>query len=179
MISNPIIKERQQPLMAAYLENPKAAWITDMATIEGKNLDDPLHTTVTINEELKVDFAIGVHRAVGGYHDFPNSGDLLCASLASCFDSSLRMIANRLQVTLLKTSVVATAHVDVRGTLMVNKDVPVGFQSMGLDIEITVPNSVPMALAEKLIKATERSCIVLQTLLRGTPVTVNAKIINT
>jgi uncharacterized OsmC-like protein len=177
MISNSIIKERQQPLIADYIKNPGAAWITDMAVIEGKDLHDPLHTTVTINEELKVNFPVGVHRAVGGYHDFPNSGDLLCAALASCFDTVLRMIANRLQITLIKTTVIATANVDVRGTLMVDKNVAVGFQSMGLEVEITVFNSVPIELAEKLIKATERSCIVLQTLLRGIPVNVNAKII--
>jgi len=179
MISSSIIKERQQPLIAGYLENPEAAWITDMAIIEGKNLDDPLHTSVAINEELKVDFKIGVHRAVGGHHDFPNSGDLLCAALASCFETALRLIANRLQITLIKTKVVATANADVRGTLMVDKEVPVGFQSMGLEIEITVFNSVPTELADKLIKATERSCIVLQTLLRGTPVNVHSSIIKT
>jgi uncharacterized OsmC-like protein len=179
MISNSIIKERQQPLIADYVVNPEAAWITDMAVIEGKNLDDPLHTSVVINEELQVDFPVGVHRAVGGHHDFPNSGDILCAALASCFETALRMIANRLEITLLKTRVVAKAHVDVRGTLQVDKNVPVGFQSMGLEIEITVFNSVPGELADKLIKATERSCIVLQTLLRGTPVNVNARVIKT
>lgn len=177
MIGNSIIKERQKPLIASYIENPGAAWVTDMAIIEGKELNDPLHTSVSINEELKVDFPIGVHRAVGGYHDFPNSGDLLCAALASCFDTSLRMIANRLQITLIKTKVIATANVDVRGTLMVDREVPVGFQSMGLEIEITINNSVQTELADKLIKATERSCIVLQTLLRGTPVNIIANII--
>ena len=177
MIINSIIKERQQPLIADYIKNPELAWVTDMAIIEGKDLDDPLHTSVSINEELKVDFPIGVHRAVGGYHDHPNSGDLLCAALASCFESALRMIANRLQITLLKTRVIATANADVRGTLMVDKEVPVGFQSMGLNVEITVSHSVSTELAEKLIKATERSCIILQTLLRGTPVTVKAGIL--
>lgn len=66
MIINSIIKERQQPLIADYIKNPELAWVTDMAIIEGKDLDDPLHTSVSINEELKVDFPIGVHRAVGG-----------------------------------------------------------------------------------------------------------------
>lgn len=176
-MGNSIIKERQQPLIASYLENPREAWITDMAIIEGKDLNDPLHTSVSINEELKVEFPIGVHRAVGGHHDFPNSGDILCAALASCFDTALRMIANRLQITLIKTRVIATANVDVRGTLMVDRDVPVGFQSMGLEIEITVSNSVQTELAEKLINASERSCIVLQTLLRGTPVNVNSRVL--
>jgi uncharacterized OsmC-like protein len=178
MTDKSIVKERQQPLMSTYLENPGAAWITDVAIIEGKDLNDPLHTSVSINEELQLDFPIGVHRAVGGYHDFPNPGDLLCAALASCFESTLRMIANRLQITLIKTKIKATANVDVRGTLMINKDVPVAFQHMGLEVEITVSNTVQKELADKLIKATERSCIVLQTLLRGTPVNVNTTILN-
>jgi len=177
MTGKAIIKERQQPLIDSYVSNPRGAWVTDMAIIEGKDLGDPLHTSVSINDELKVDFQIGVHRAVGGHHDFPNSGDMLCAALASCFDTALRMIANRLQITLIKTKIIATANVDVRGTLMVDKDVPVGFQSMGLEIVITVSNTVPTELANKLIKATERSCIVLQTLLRGTPVNVDTRII--
>ena len=177
MTGKSIIKERQQPLIDSYIDNPTAAWVTDMAIIEGKDLNDPLHTSVSINDELRVNFPIGVHRAVGGNHDFPNSGDMLCAALASCFDTALRMIANRLQISLIKTRIIATANVDVRGTLMVDKDVPVGFQSMGLEIEITVLNSIPTELADKLIKATERSCIVLQTLLRGTPVNVNSRII--
>lgn len=177
MTVNSIIKERQQPLIAIYLGNPKAAWVTDMAVIEGKNLNDPLHTSVFINEELKIDFPIGIHRAVGGYHDSPNPGDLLCAALASCFESALRMIADRMQITLIKTMVIATANADVRGTLMIDKNVPVGFQSMGLEIEITVLSSVKSELADKLIKASERSCVVLQTLNQGIPVHVNSRII--
>ncbi len=172
-----IVKERQQALMAHYVVNPKAAWITDVAVIEGKNLDDPFHTSVSINDELTVDFPIGVHRAVGGHHDFPNSGDLLCAALASCFETALRMIANRLQIALIKTKVRATAKVDVRGTLRVDASVPVGFQSMGLEVEITVPSAVKEEMAIKLVKATEQSCIVLQTLVKGIPVEVNAKIL--
>lgn len=177
MTVSSIVKERQQALMAQYVVNPKAAWITDVAVIEGKNLDDPFHTSVSINDELTVDFPIGVHRAVGGHHDFPNSGDLLCAALASCFETALRMIANRLQIALIKTKVRATAHVDVRGTLRVDASVPVGFQSMGLEVEITVPNAVKEEMATKLVKATEQSCIVLQTLVKGIPVEVMAKIL--
>lgn len=49
MIINSIIKERQQQLIADYIKNPELAWVTDMAIIEGKDLDDPLHTSVSIN----------------------------------------------------------------------------------------------------------------------------------
>ena len=178
MKTNSIVKERQQPLMESYLKNPQDAWITDMAIIEGKNLEDPLHTSVSINEELKIDFPLGVHRAVGGHHDFPNSGDLLCASLASCFETVLRMVADRLQITLIKTKVIATACVDVRGTLMMDKNVPVGFQSMTLDVEIKVDNSVEKGMLPVLLKATEKSCIILQTLNKGMHVQVNTNFLN-
>ncbi len=60
---------------------------------------------------------VGVHRAVGGPHDMPTPGDLLCAALASCQDSAVRMVANRLGVEILALEVRVTAQVDVRGAL--------------------------------------------------------------
>lgn len=75
-------------------------------------------------------WSFGIHRAVGGYHDAPNPGDILCAALASCLDSTIRIIADRLGITLTSLEVDVTAEVDVRGTLVVNRDIPVGFQAM-------------------------------------------------
>lgn len=173
-----IVPKRQQALIANYIKNPTAAWITDMATIEGKNLDDPFHSSVTINEELKVDFPIGVHRAVGGLHDFPNPGDILCASLAACFEMTLRMVANHLDVRLTATKVSATGEADVRGTLMMDKTVPVAFQKMTLHIEIRVAEGTKNSVVPMLLKATERSCIILQTLKKGIPIKINSKVLN-
>lgn len=156
--------------MDNYVINPQAALITDMAFIEGRNYEDPLHSSVYINGELKVFFPIGVHRAVGGYHDSPNSGDLLCASLATCFETTLRMIANRMHIAIDSTRIVATAIVDVRGTLMVDKSVPVGFQSMRLEGQIKTVDNIKDELFLQLIKASERSCVILQTINKGIPV---------
>jgi len=171
-MENSIVRERQQPLMDHYVTNPRAALITDMAFIEGRNYDDPLHSSVFINEELKIPFSIGVHRAVGGLHDFPNSGDLLCASLASCFETSLRLIANRMHIEIEETKIVATAIVDVRGTLMVDRNVPVAFQSMGIEIRLKTVNTIKDEMIEKLLNATERCCIVYQTIKKGIPIEI-------
>ncbi|WP_394369733.1 hypothetical protein [Flavihumibacter profundi] len=65
----------------------------------------------------------------------------------------------------------------MRGTMKVDKNVPVCFQAMGLEVEITINNSVKEEIANKLISATEQSCIVLQTLIKGIPVLVDAKIL--
>ena len=168
-----IVKERQQPLMDSYIIDPSKAWVTDEAIVEGTNYKDPFHTEVSINDELKTPFKIGVHRAVGGLHDFPNPGDLLCASLAACFESALRLIANRMQINIIRTTIKATANADVRGTLMVDKTVPVGFQSMEVEVEIEVDSSIKEQVLEKLVGATEMCCIIYQTLKPAIPIQIN------
>lgn len=176
MKNNSIVHDQQAQLRSTYITTPEFAMVTDVAIVEGKDLDDPFHTLVSINDELMTPFKIGVHRAVGGLHDFPNPGDLLCASLAACFESTLRMISNLLGVSLKKTFVRATANVDVRGTLMLDKNVPVGFQSMVLDIEIEVEHVVSEASMLTLLGATEKSCIIFQTLKPSIPIHINKKI---
>ncbi|MCX2743823.1 OsmC family protein [Mangrovivirga sp. M17] len=173
MRNQSIVLKNQVPLIEDYKIHPEKASITDVAFIEGKSLKDPFHTEVFINEELQVPFKIGVHRAVGGLHDYPNPGDLLCASLASCFESTLRLIANRLQITLINTFVRATADVDVRGTLMINKDVPVNFQRMFLEVKLKVDNDSDTELIKKLIKGTESCCIIYQTLIKALPIYID------
>lgn len=171
MKTNSLVKQRQLPLIETYLEDPKKAWITDVAFVEGKDFDKPFNTSVYINDELQENFKIGVHRALGGYHDMPNPGDMLCATLASCFESTLRMIAERLGIQLEYTFVKAEAHVDVRGTLMVNRNVPVAFQSIDLNVNVrTVNESSRLPL---LLKATENSCVIFQTLKLAIPVRIH------
>ncbi len=171
MKTRSLVRDRQAPLMESYLNEPANALITDAAFVEGKNLDKAFNTEVSINDELQENFGIGVHRALGGYHDMPNPGDLLCATLASCFESTLRMIAERLGIRLTYTFVKAEAHVDVRGTLMMDKNIPVAFQSIDLYIKVEVQNKknkLPI-----LLKATENSCVIFQTLKMAIPVRIN------
>ncbi|MCH2225196.1 MAG: OsmC family protein [Crocinitomicaceae bacterium] len=172
-----IVQKRQQPLMDSYITDPSKAWVTDEAIVHGTNYNDPFHTEVSINDELKTPFKIGVHRAVGGLHDFPNPGDLLCASLAACFESALRLIANRMKINIIKTTIKATANADVRGTLMVDKTVPVGFQSMEVYVEIEVDSSIQESDLKKLIWATERCCIIYQTLKPAIPIHINTNFV--
>ena len=174
-----VVHQRHILLCEKYQTDSALAMITDSAEINGIDLQDPFRTTVFINNEMKVPFKIGVHKAVGGDHDFPNPGDLLCASLASCFESTVRMISNKLGIELFETKIRATAQVDVRGTLMIDKSVPVGFQSMHVDALIIAKNANEKLL-NTLIKGAKHSCIVYQTIKVGFPITLHAniKIIN-
>ena len=170
-----VVHQRHILLNNKYSSDPASAWITDASEVIGTDLQDPFRTTVLINDKMKVPFKIGVHKAVGGDHDFPNPGDMLCASLASCFESTIRMISNKLGIELLQTKIRTTARVDVRGTLMIDKSVPVRFQSMQVDALIIAKNT-NKKLLNTLIKGAKHSCIVYQTIKQGTLITLNADI---
>ncbi|TXN37820.1 OsmC family protein [Flagellimonas hymeniacidonis] len=170
-----VVHERHLVLKEKYLEDSTSGWITDSAEVIGINLHDPFRTSVSINNKMKVPFKIGVHNAVGGDHDFPNPGDLLCASLASCFESTIRLISNKLGIELIETKINATAQVDVRGTLMFDKSVPVEFQSMHIDALIIAKNTTEKLL-HQLIEGAKRSCIVYQTIKKGTPITLKSDV---
>ena len=172
---NSIVYQRHMVLNEKYRKDSATAMITDSAEVIGINLHDPFRTSVAINDKMKVPFKIGVHKAVGGDHDFPNPGDLLCASLASCFESTIRLISNKLGIELVETKICANALVDVRGTLMIDKAVPVAFQTMHIDALIIAKNTNDKLL-QTLIKGAEQSCIVYQTLRRGIPITLNTDI---
>lgn len=143
---------RQEPLRARYRETPEAAHITDRATTTGSDLWDPWHGVVKPgSEDHGETWPQGVHRAVGGFHDAPNPGDILCAALATCLDSTIRLIADRLGVALEVLEVEVTADVDVRGTLVVRRDVPVGFQSMRCHVNIEPAEGTDLKLVKKLL----------------------------
>jgi uncharacterized OsmC-like protein len=170
-----VVYQRHLVLNEKYLKDTTSAWITDSAEVIGINLRDPFRTTVSINDKMKVPFIIGVHKAVGGDHDFPNPGDLLCASLASCFESTIRLISDKLGIELIETKIRANAQVDVRGTLMIDKSVPVEFQCMHIDALIIAKNANEKLL-NTLIKGAKHSCIVYQTIKKGIPITLNTDI---
>lgn len=160
----------QIPLRAQYKSSPGAAMVTDHGRAAGADSDDPFHSTVEPMPGSGAAIPVGVHRAVGGPHDAPTPGDILCAALAACQDSSVRMIANLLGVELEFLAVDVTADVDVRGTLAVDRQVPVGFQVMRCDVRLRAKEGTSPELLEKLRVAAERSCIVNQTLRSGVPV---------
>ena len=162
---------RQEPLREQYREAPEAALITDRATTIGYDLSDPWHGEVEPgSEDHGETWPFGVHRAVGGLHDAPVPGDILCAALATCLDSTIRLIADRLGVTLEALEVEVTADVDVRGTLVVRRDVPVRFQSMQCHVDINPAKGTDPKLVRKLLKGAEYSCVNLQTLRNGVSV---------
>ena len=157
-----MVTPRQEPLRRRYRERPEQAQIVDHA--RAANIDrDPFHGAVVAGDgEVSLDF--GIHRAIGGDHDLPNPGDMLCAALAACLDSTLRMIAVRMGIALKALAVEVRAFADVRGCLVVDRQVPVGFQRIDVDVLIEAEGNTDPAQVSRLISVAECCCVVLQTL---------------
>jgi hypothetical protein len=76
-------------------------------TLDGHDTD-PLHGLVAPDPAYDVAWPYGIDRAVGGLHDAPNPGELLCVALAACHDASMRMVADLLGIHLLDLKVEVT-----------------------------------------------------------------------
>jgi uncharacterized OsmC-like protein len=164
------VLQRQAPLRAAYKEHPEQALILKRAWTMFDAQQDAFHGVVVPGEPYRVSWQYGIDRAIGGLHDAPNPGELLCAALASCQDGTLRMIADLLGVKLRQVEVEVTGKVDVRGSMAVDLQVPVGFESLQCRVRFQVAPGTPPELCQRLIAQAERSCINLHTLRAGVPV---------
>jgi hypothetical protein len=80
------------------------------------------------------------------------------------------MVANILGVELEFLAVEVSGDVDVRGAMAVDKDVPVGFQSMRCDVRLRAKEGTNQKLLEKLRVAAEHCSVVQQTLRSGVAV---------
>ena len=159
------IQEAQATLRSQYKANPALAMVTDRAsTRSSTNAADPFHSLVIPKGGDNPAWPVGVHSAVGGPYDAPCPGDLLCAALAACQDSSIRLVAANMGIELTALDVHVQGKVDVRGALGVQKDVPVGFQSITCDVHLQAKDGTPPEMLEKLRMAAERCCVVLSTL---------------
>ena len=169
---------RQQPLQTHYQTTPADAWITDSATTHSRSHSPamPLHGHVTLQGGRPLELRYGVHTAVGGESDEPVPGELLCAAIAACFDSTVRILANRFGIALDTLEVQVDAMVDVRGTLLVDRSVPVGFQKIALCARISSREPPAPGVIERLMKAAEHSCVVLQTMRNGPAISVRCEV---
>jgi len=160
------ILDRQMPLRKRYHVTPDAAWVYDHArTIDAHvPASHPLHGHVVCGEGIPVDIPISVHEAVGGESDFPCPGEILAAALASCLDTAIRMIANLKGIELSHLEVQVSLGADVRGALVTGDNVPVGFQTAHMKVNLKTECDMSRPHLNALIDAAERSCVILQTL---------------
>lgn len=164
--SRPDMRALQAPLRADYERHPEHATVTDYARTCSRQIpaDQPLYGMLTFKDPANTQFPIALHTGVGGRGELPVPGDILCAAVASCLDSTIRVIANFLSVSISELTVEVEADADLRGTLRMSNDVPVAFSDLRIYVTMIPRGDVPPDTITAILNAAEASCVVLQTL---------------
>ncbi|HEY8760274.1 MAG TPA: OsmC family protein [Candidatus Dormibacteraeota bacterium] len=170
------LRELQTPIKARYLEHPDEALIECVARSAGSDLSDPLHCEVTLDSAPGTVLRSGAHQGVGGAGDVPCSGDLLVAALLACQETTIRMVAAAMGISLEEVEITATATADLRGTLGMSRDVPVGMTGIDCRVRLKVPDDGRGERAQRLLENAEKYCIVLNTLRNGVAVTTDFQV---
>jgi uncharacterized OsmC-like protein len=159
------LRQLQAPLKSAYREDPASALITLHA--EGRLGSEDVSCSVATGRAL---VEAGLHPASGGDGSLACSGDMLLQALVACAGVTLRSVAtNRgMQV---EGTVRAEGDLDFRGTMGVDREAAVGFTAIRLSFDLAT--DAPPEDVAALIEATERYCVVLQTLTHSPHVTVS------
>jgi len=173
MTASPIVdaealKALQAPLKAKYREAPGVAVITLKAK---GSLDDPGIACKVETGRAMVE--AGLHPATGGSGLQACSGDMLLEALVACAGVTLKAVATALEFGLRGGEVAAEGELDVRGTLGVAKDAPVGFRSIKLSFVLDTDE--PAERVALLSKLTERYCVVYQTLRSVPPLSLEVR----
>ncbi len=160
------LRSLQAPLKERYREDAATAVITLRAS---GSVDSP--DIACSVETGKAMVEAGLHPSGGGSGLQACSGDMLLQALVACAGVTLKAVATALSIEIRAGRVSAEGDLDVRGTLGVAPDAPVGFRDIRLHFDL-VTDAAPETL-DKLYKLTERYCVVYQTVTGGAPVAIS------
>jgi uncharacterized OsmC-like protein len=157
------LRSLQAPIKERYRDDPDAAVITLRAggTLGSEGIACRVETGRAIVDA-------GLHPSTGGTGELACSGDMLLEALVACAGVTLRAVATALEIGVAGGAVQAEGELDVRGTLGVDRDAPVGFRSIRLTF--AVDSDADDEKLATLLKLTERYCVVLQTIRGGVEV---------
>jgi uncharacterized OsmC-like protein len=154
------LRSLQKPLKEHYRSDPNASKILIQA--KGGQTDVPMACSVDIGRAI---YQAEAHQGVGGAGTGACSGDLLLGALAACAQITCQMVAAAMGIPTERIEVTVEGGLDLRGTLGIAKDAPVGFESIHLNFDVVAPEATPEQLAG-LREKTEQYCVVMQTLMR-------------
>jgi uncharacterized OsmC-like protein len=154
------LRSLQKPLKEQYRTDPESSRITMRA--KGSQTDAPISCSIDIGRAI---YQAEAHKGVGGAGSGACSGDLLLGALAACAQITCQMVAAAMGIQTERIEVTVDGDLDLRGTLGIAKDVPVGFESIRLHFDVAAPQATPEQL-RGLREKTEQYCVVMQTLMK-------------
>ena len=150
------MKALQQPLKEKYRQSPLEAQkrLVARGTVGLASLTCDVPTFAGVSRA-------GLHPATGGTQPLACSGEILLEAIVSCAGVTLAAVATAMGIELRAASVEACGDLDFRGTLGIDKTVPVGFSK--IELRFSIDSDAPQDSIAKLIELTERYCVVWQT----------------
>ena len=158
------LRSVQKPLKDKYRTEPGSSVITLKA--EASQVDSPIACSIEVGQKI---VEAQAHTGVGGPGTAACSGDLLLGALAACAQLTCQLVATAMGIPFEEIRVEVDGEMDLRGTLGVSKEVPVGFQDIHARFHIRAPDATSEQLA-LLKEKTEQYCVVLQTLKQPPPI---------
>ena len=155
------LRERQRPLKDRYREDPAGAILVHSVHSES-DPSDPLRTRITDGRRA---WEFAAHAMAGGPTGEPCSGDILLAALAGCQEVTVKMVAASMGIALDDLRVTVTGEMDFRGTMGIDRDVPVGYQRITCEIRVRAGGDP--ARLRRLVEKAEQYCVVRATLRNG------------
>ena len=153
------IRSLQKPLKEQYRSDPSASRITMRA--KGSQTDAPVACSVDIGRAV---YQAQAHKGVGGAGAGACSGDLMLGALAACAQITCQMVAAAMGIPTERIEVTVEGDMDLRGTLGISREVPVGFEGIRLHFDVVAPTATAEQM-KSLREKTEQYCVVMQTLL--------------
>ena len=160
------LRALQRPLKERYRADPTTSRITLQAR-GSQTADAPISCSVDLGRAI---YDAQAHAGVGGAGTGACSGDLLLGALAACAQITCQMVATAMGIPTRGIEVIVEGDLDLRGTLGIARDVPIGFESIRTRFEIDAPDATPEQLAA-LREKTEQYCVVMQTLTQPPAIT--------
>lgn len=159
------LRALQAPLRELYTTTPEAARATLVAEADWR--DPGITTTVgTWAGPIRA----GLHPTTGGTGADACSADMLLQAVVACAGVTLRSVATSMNLDIRGARLTARSSFDVRGTLGIDREVPVG--AGPIEVIAELDGDLDDATLARLAASTERYCVVGQSLREPVRITV-------
>lgn len=161
-----LLRALQAPVKSLYQTTAEKGWMELTAT--GLVDFERIGCSVPLLANDGTSIHAGLHPGASGNGLMACSGELLLQALVTCAGTTLAAVATSMGLAIESASVTAKGLMNFAGTMGVDRNAPVGLQSIKL--HVVMKTNAPSGDLTKLLELTERYCVVYQTLAKGVPI---------
>jgi len=162
MMKRKNLEETQRPIKEAMIAEPLKA----QAVLHADGVLGPDNNCMVTAYDLQ--FEAGLPKGIGGKEGALSPGTVFLAAICACTGVTMSAVARYMGIKIKYGKVTAAGKLDLRGTMGISDDVPVGFKDIELNFELDT--DADDAQLSELLKKTEKLSITSRTIADGTEV---------